>query len=245
VSWTCPYCQMPQVVTSDNSYHSYDYLRVGYEQLGDQRNISYSAIRCLNKKCQQMTFHVMLNRSEPTSSGRGNGKIVSTWRLMPTSSSKPQPEFIPKALRDDYEEACAIAELSPKASATLSRRCLQGMIRHFCGIAKDRLIDEIKELRRQVDENSAPAGVTIESAEAIDAVRSVGNIGAHMEKNIDLIVEVDEGEARTLIELIELLFQEWYVARQQRQERFARVAAIAAEKKALIAQAKAEGDNPA
>ena len=31
-------------------------------------------------------------------------------------------------LMDDYEEACAIVNLSPKASATLSRRCLQGMI---------------------------------------------------------------------------------------------------------------------
>ena len=82
--------------------------------------------------------------------------------------------------------------------------------------------------------------MTHETVEGIDHVRSVGNIGAHMEQDINLIIEVDPGEAQALIGLIEMLFSEWYVARHQRQQKLAHIAAIAAEKKAKIADAKAQ-----
>ena len=59
------------------------------------------------------------------------------------------------------------------------------MIRDFCGISKNRLIDEITELSNRVATGTAPPGVNGESVEAIDHVRSIGNIGAHMEKDID------------------------------------------------------------
>jgi hypothetical protein len=114
------------------------------------------------------------------------------------------------------------------------------MIRDFCGIQDATLDREIKKLRQLVDEGKAAAGVTHESVDAIDQVRSIGNIGAHMEKDINLIVEVDPGEAQALIELTEMLFDEWYVARENRGKRLAHVATIAAEKKALIADAKAQ-----
>lgn len=41
------------------------------------------------------------------------------------------PEYIPSAIRSDYMEALSIVDASPKASATLSRRCLQGMIHDY------------------------------------------------------------------------------------------------------------------
>jgi hypothetical protein len=101
------------------------------------------------------------------------------------------------------------------------------MIRDFCGIAKARLIDEIATLKKAVDEGSAPPGVTIESVDAIDHVRQIGNIGAHMEKDVNLIVAVEPGEAQKLIELIEMLFDEWYVARENRRLRLAEIQGIA------------------
>ena len=91
---------------------------------------------------------------------------------------------------------------------------------------------------RQLNPEFAPPGVTPESVEAIDKVREIGNIGAHMEKDVDLIVDIEPGEAQILIELIEMLFEEWYVARHIRQERLARVAAVSVEKKLALKQAK-------
>ncbi|URK16947.1 DUF4145 domain-containing protein [Thalassospira sp. GO-4] len=128
------------------------------------------------------------------------------------------PEYIPDALREDYEEACKTVDVSPKASATLARRCLQGMIRDYWGIKKSRLVDEIKALEDKVDPDTW---------QAIDAVRGLGNIGAHMEKDINLILSVEPEEAVALIELIEDLFQTWYVQRHERQQRRKRVVEIA------------------
>ena len=104
------------------------------------------------------------------------------------------------------------------------------MIRNFCGISRGTLNAEIKALEAAIDDGTAPRAVSVESVQAIDHVRRVGNIGAHMERDINEIINVDPGEAQALIELVELLMREWYVDRHLRQERLAAVAAIRAEK---------------
>ena len=150
--------------------------------------------------------------------------FIAGWKrvqLRPPAYARPVPEYVPAAIREDYLEACAIADLSPKASATLARRALQGMIRDFHRITKARLVDEIEALKPQVDPLVW---------QAIDAVRKVGNIGAHMEKDINVIVDVEPGEALQLIRLLEMLIQEWYVTRHRRQEELAAIIAMAAEK---------------
>jgi hypothetical protein len=53
-----------------------------------------------------------------------------------------------------------------------------------------------------------------------------------MEKDINLIVDVDPDEARLLIELTESLFEEWYVARHDREQRMQKIKAAADGKKA-------------
>ena len=51
-----------------------------------------------------------------------------------------------------------------------------------------------------------------------------------MEKDVNYIVEVEADEASMLIELIEMLFQDWYIERQNRLNRDAAVQALAAKK---------------
>jgi len=62
-------------------------------------------------------------------------------------------------------------------------------------------------------------------------VRQIGNTGAHMEADINVIVDVEPDEAQLLIELVELLFVEWYVARESGGDRLAKLKAIVAAKK--------------
>lgn len=116
----------------------------------------------------------------------------------PISLAKAYPDYIPQTIRSDYEEAHAILNLSPKASATLSRRCLQGMIRDFWGISKARLVDEIDALKDLVDPSTK---------KVLDALRKLGNIGAHPEKDVNLIVDIEPNEAHMLLKFIELLMQ--------------------------------------
>ena len=111
----------------------------------------------------------------------------------------------------------AILHLSPKASATLSRRCLQGMIRDFFQISKSNLFEEINAIKDKI-----PA----DQWAVLDGVRRIGNIGAHMEKDINLIVDIEPDEAQKLIKLIELLLQQWYIERHNQQELFADIIGI-------------------
>ncbi|KQX21712.1 hypothetical protein ASD39_01145 [Sphingomonas sp. Root50] len=207
------------------------------------------AVGCSNFECNKVSVQLSI-RPERNRGLHGSyidlvaPPLFERW-VLPNSIAKSQPDYIPAALREDYFEACLIKDDSPKAAATLARRCIQGMIRDFAEISKGRLIDEIVALRAAVEAGTAPRGVTAESVEAIDHVRSIGNIGAHMEKDIDLIVPVDPDEAQTLIELIEMLFEEWYVARDARQKRLDRVSAIGADKKQLIADGRSRAALPA
>jgi hypothetical protein len=57
------------------------------------------------------------------------------------------------------------------------------------------------------------------------------NIGAHMEKDVNLIIDVAPDEAVKLISLIEYLIRDWYVAREEKQARYREIAKIAGSKK--------------
>jgi hypothetical protein len=204
------------------------------------------AIGCSNPDCKKLTLSVRIGLDDARSDkwAIASGTEIFSEQIIPRGTAKPQPDFVPQPLREDYYEACLIRDLSPKASATLARRCLQGMIRDFCKISKSRLIDEINALIGAVQDGSADRAVTEESVRAIDHVRSLGNIGAHMEKDIGAIVSVDPGEAQAMIELIEMLFDEWYGERRRRQQRLDRVASIKTEKDMVRGSASSAGSAP-
>ena len=94
----------------------------------------------------------------------------------------------------------------------MSRRCLQGIIRNVWGVKAGNLIDEIK----QIEEKISP-----EALYEINLIRKTGNIGAHMEKDASLVIDIDPDEARLLIELIESLIKEWYIDKHERKKRAA------------------------
>lgn len=231
-NWTCSYCNRDQIVTAETCDEGITQFSIGATRHGAV-GIQHIAIRCANADCNEVTLIVQFGNvafNKYTARLEFSQIDQEKWPLRPMSRSVPLPDYIPAPLREDYYEACLILNHSPKASATLARRCLQGMIRDFCGISKARLIDEISQLKERAEAGNAPRGVDLEAIDAIDAVRSVGNIGAHMEKDINVIIDVDPGEAQALIHLIEMLFKDWYVARHDRQQRLAKVVEIAAQK---------------
>lgn len=222
-NFRCPYCNQPTTITSPNEYDCWRKIEIADSDKGPVGYIVH-AITCPNPDCKKLFLEFSLTNAINDQTTRwewGPKEKIKSWQLLPESAAKPLPDYIPKAIKDDYYEACRIKELSPKASATLSRRCLQGIIRDYQGIKKDRLKDEIDALEDKID--------TL-TWEAIDSVRTVGNIGAHMEKEIDLIIDVDSNEAQLLIELIEQLIADWYITRHDKKERLGKIKNIAAEK---------------
>lgn len=208
----CPYCNTYSTITDANFHQASTYLKI--ENAKGNKVLYSEFIVCPNPDCNQFTLSAYMFDTENVWNGVRHewqdGQMTHNWGLVPNSVAQVFPNYIPRPLIQDYEEACSIKDLSPKASATLARRCLQGMIRDFWGISKSRLVDEINSIQEKVDP------LTWKS---IDAIRKIGNIGAHMEKDINLIIDVDPEEAQLLIQLIELLFNEWYVNRYEREQK--------------------------
>lgn len=208
-SFTCPFCNHTMPVI-DSTYWSTDadfrkFNGMSYQD-DDTYNLKIRMYKCPN--CEAITsFADYLGSKMPQ----------KTIPLYPLSTAKQFPDYIPQTIRTDYEEACVIVSLSPKASATLSRRCLQGMIRDFFQIAKNSLYEEINAIKTQIPTDQWAV---------LDGIRRIGNIGAHMEKDINLIIDIDPDEAQKLIKLIELLIQQWYIERHNQQQLYADIIGI-------------------
>ena len=196
INWTCPFCDRPQTATAEK-YSQTTSVFKNMEASDGRFALNCIALVCSNVECGRTTIDAELSHptSDPLSGYLGAGRALKKWRLQPQGTARPLPEYIPVPIREDYYEACLIRDSSPKAAATLIRRAMQGMIRDFCGISKPTLLAEISELKKLVEEDRAPRGVSAESVDAIDHVRGLGNIGAHMEKDISIVVDVDPGEA--------------------------------------------------
>jgi hypothetical protein len=218
--WTCPFCNRNATI-GEHNYRQNDFVFNDNNKEASYLSLRATAITCPNKECREYEIKTSLLKFD-TDRHRAIGEPLMNWQLRPSSHALVFPDYLPKPIVDDYNEACVIRDLSPKASATLSRRCLQGIIRDYWGISKSRLVDEINELKEKIDPSTW---------QAIDAVRSIGNIGAHMEKDINLVVEVEPQEAQLLIGLIEILVKDWYIARYQRQAQLAGIVALAQAKK--------------
>lgn len=209
MNWDCPYCGRSVTITDDRFEEHKHAFHKGSKH-GSVR-FTMTAFICPNEECKELTLFGALDAGYyPPGSGWTKTADLMEWQLMPAARMKVFPDYIPEVILSDYREACSIRALSPKASATLSRRVLQGMIRDYWKIVKPRLKNEIDALEGKVDPDTW---------EAIDAVREIGNIGAHMEKDINVIVDVDPEEAELLIGLVETLLTDWYVQRHKRAAR--------------------------
>lgn len=219
-SWHCPFCNQYATITEENSGHNEWKFSYG-NKYGNQK-VYIRVVVCPNPDCREYTLRISLHDFGKKSPGRYTVlEAKKIWHLIPPSESKVFPDYIPEPINADYKEACLIRDLSPKASATLSRRCLQGMIRDFWNIKKGKLFDEIEAIKDKVDPMTWAA---------IDAVRKIGNIGAHMEKDINLIIDVEPQEAKLLIGLIETLINDWYIVREERKKRMTQIVGAAEDK---------------
>ena len=223
-NWQCPHCQQHTTITDGRSVADHTLKKGNVE---GQVTLRSMFIVCPNEECRKFTLTAHLNESTTQAGYDVRGALIKFWSLVPESSAKVFPDYVPVAIRSDYEEACLIKALSPKASATLSRRCLQGMLRDFWKVKPDTLFNEIDAIRSEIDGDTWAA---------IDGLRKIGNIGAHMEKDVNLIIDVEADEAGLLIGLVETLIADWYVTRHERRERMKAIQTVADQKVALKLQ---------
>ena len=164
---------------------------------------------CPNPDCKKMIFYLVMGSYKVNSRGSliGFDEIQKRFLVNPKGSNRPPvPPQVPQKLADDYVEACIVLPDSPKASAALSRRCLQNLLREVAKVKPGNLADEIQQV---IDSGTLPSYLV----EVIDAVRNIGNFAAHpfkSEKSGE-ILPVEPTEAEWNLDVLEALFDFYFV----------------------------------
>lgn len=143
--------------------------------------------------------------------GSGAGNFVidprKTILAYPRAATRPSPPpDVPAEFAEDYTEASLVLADSPKASAALSRRCVQHLLREKAGVKPS---DLAKEIDQVISSGVLPSHLS----EAVDAVRNIGNFAAHPIKSTSTgeVVPVEPGEAEWNLDVLDGLFDFYFV----------------------------------
>lgn len=163
---------------------------------------------------------------------RADGEEVFRFVYPKVPSRKAIPKSVPADIARDYTEAVEVIASSAKASAALSRRCLQNILSRAGYTSRD-LVKQVKDFIEETDPRKAPPSALIET---VDAVRNFGNFSAHPidDKTTLQVVDVDPEEAEWCLDILEEMF-----------DHFFEKPAIAAEKKAKLNAKLAAAGRPA
>lgn len=241
--WKCPYCHHACTVSEHDEVRSIVREEKDSENSRKPSKILFVRfIKCPNDDCNKTTLTCSLNEEisenkiiggtpepiivrpspkkcwtyeEDFSNDFGDTctctlhlQFIQSWTLVPPSSAQCFPDYVPKSIREDYEEACLIKQYSPKAAATLARRCIQSILCNFYKAKDSTIAKQIQSVRKKPDASRA-------LLENFDMIRKYGNIGSHSPNDINLIVDIQEGEADVLLQFIENAIEQTYVRKKQ------------------------------
>lgn len=219
----CPHCLL-HIYFEENSSISWDFG--GFESIEEKKNgftqwtspgygISYGHCPACGKLIiyyqEGSRVSTIFDRTE-TLNGYLNAEREDI--IYPKFANFTVAEEVPDEYKTDYIEAKSVLPISPKASAALSRRILQNVLREELGIKKRTLEQEIETFMQT-------EGVPSYLGEAVDAIRNIGNFAAHPMKNTHTgeIVSVEDGEAEWLLEVNEALFDYVFIQPKKLEER--------------------------
>lgn len=214
----CPHCSI-EIHPSPTTF-----------QIGRDDELNWAALTQSCPACKRYIIHLL----RATSVGAGPGAHAQGVKLRimgyPRGSSRPNPPTeVPEGFAQDYKEAALVLADSPKASAALSRRCMQHVLREKAGVKPGTLAHEIDEVLAMGILTSAVAG-------ALDAAREIGNFAAHPTKSEHTgeVVDVEPGEAEWNLDVLDGLFDVFFV----------QPARLTVRKAALNEKLKAAGKKP-
>ena len=148
--------------------------------------------------------------------GLGNSKFRRL--IYPIGSSRgPISQDVSSTIAADYNEAASVLPISAKASAALSRRCLQAVLRQ-AGYHQHDLAKQIEAVLAEPDARKAlPTG----PHNTLDAIRNFGNFSAHpiTDQTTLQVIDVEDHEAEYCLDILDALFDHYYVKPEEAKRR--------------------------
>ena len=198
----CPHCQQHFTGIENDSFLGSD--NDGYWWV--------SNVRCANSECNRWVITLLNATASPhrvsqLGSILDRNQIHTATLIHPkVPNRQPIPPEVPPEFTEDYREACLILAESPKASAALSRRCLQLILHEKAGVNEN-------NLKREIDKVISIGTLPSEIADSLHNLREIGNFAAHPQQHqvTGEIVPVEPGEAEWCLEVIEMLYDFYFV----------------------------------
>jgi len=176
-------------------------------ELGEDSDSKWTLIKRQCPTCRKFIFSLYQRYGRYTVGSGNHYHYNKEFYCYPKAPSRaPLPPEVPEEYAVDYQEACLTLTDSPKASAALSRRCLQHILREVAKVRRGNLADEIQQI---LDEGKMPSHLM----ESLDAIRNIGNFAAHPTKSkaTGEVIDVEPGEAEWNLDVLESLFDYYFV----------------------------------
>jgi hypothetical protein len=167
----------------------------------------WRTVRKFCPNCKKNIYHLRHHLLYDDENNLYNESQESFQKQMNNKNIQPQIfRDVPEPFLEDYKEAFMIFPISPKASAALSRRCLQQLIRTKGEVRKGNLAGEIKQV---IDDSKLPQHLL----ESLEEVLNISNFNLCPVKSISPseICEIEPVEAEWNLEVLEMLFDFYFV----------------------------------
>lgn len=168
------------------------------ELAGREEALRVNAVECPN--CGRLAVSV----ETLTAAVRGKWVSDEEFVVWPRQSERSLPPAVPRDMVMDYKAAALLLGLNAAASAALSRRCLQAVLRDTTG-------EDLPTLSKQIQ--AAAPHLPPDIGTRLNALGTVGKFAAHPSKDTDpgRIVDAEPGEAEWNLNVLDLLFDHYYV----------------------------------
>jgi hypothetical protein len=227
----CAFCNS---ITNNPERHS-TAADTSHREAKISRQVFVTTTICGNVKCRKATIIAYEGEYKHIKGNYGSfnwiGEPPKEWRLQPEVTMPELPSYIKEDLRKNFEEAHKILLHSSNASAVHARRCLQYILNDYFSVELSNL-RERASLKEEIDAVRSNSRITPPLWAALDAVRIMGNVGAHPDVNV--MVDVNPEEVNKMLEVIHMLIEATYVLDFNQAEKLAHVVALGAAKKAQV-----------
>jgi len=194
--------------TEGETYQRNQVYGLYYRTGSTEENIVVEYFRCPDPDCLNVDIRV-------TGDEKWNNKEM--W-FHPVSTYKSYPH-IDKDVEKYYIESCAVLQFSPRASAALSRACLETVMTKEYKLTGN-LSKQLNDFKIKVI--SGEIRIDPLFVDATDGIRKGGNASLHDE----LKYEISNEEALQILNVLEMFLDEIYVNQPERKIKLEKVIKI-------------------